>query len=94
MPIMCEGNSFSNGNRKPVTLVKIVNRRKTAVRPGVGFERSIANMTIRPEAIAIRLMMTWRVVKADRLIPSTMARSRFVQRCYAFDYTALRHKLL
>jgi hypothetical protein len=43
---------------KPVTLVKIVNRRKTAVWPGLAFERSIENITTRPEAIAIKLIMT------------------------------------
>src|SRR5215510_10386506 len=35
MPMMCDGRSCSNGNIKPVTLVRIVNNRKIAVSPGI-----------------------------------------------------------
>jgi len=31
---MCDGSNSVNGNRNPVTLVRIVNSRKIAVRPG------------------------------------------------------------
>ena len=34
--MMCDGNSFSKGNTKPVTLVRMVKRRKIAVMPGIG----------------------------------------------------------
>jgi len=30
MPIMCDGSNSVNGNRNPVTLVRIVNSRKIA----------------------------------------------------------------
>ena len=58
IPIMCEGSSLSNGNRKPVALVRIVNSRKMAVRLGLLLEPSSPNMTMRPETIAIKLMIT------------------------------------
>ena len=58
MPTMCDGNSCVNGNRKPVTLVRIVNSRKIAVRPGIGSSRACPNITTRPATIAIRLMIT------------------------------------
>jgi hypothetical protein len=40
-----------------------------AVRRGLRFEPSSPNMTLRPETIAIKLMMTCKVVNVDRLIP-------------------------
>src|SRR4030088_548438 len=78
MPIMCDGSNFSNGNRKPVALVKIVNRRNIAVIPGIRLEPRSPNMTIMPETIAIRLMITCTVVKVDKLIPRIMTRSPFL----------------
>src|SRR6516162_10455441 len=77
MPTMCEGSNFSNGNRKPVTLVSIVVSRKSAVMPGSRCEPKSPNRTTKPETIPIRLMMTCTIVKADRLIPRTMTRSPF-----------------
>ena len=62
--MMCDGNSFSNGNRKPVALVRIVVSRKMAVRPGIRLEPNSPNKTTRPETIPIRLMMTCRIVTA------------------------------
>src|ERR1700686_544230 len=83
MPIMCEGSNFSNGNRKPVALVRMVKSRNIAVRPGIRFEVRSPNMTIMQETIAIKLMITCTVVKVDRLIPRIMTRSPFlIGRCY------------
>ena len=56
--MMCDGSSFSNGNRKPVALVRIVVSRKIAVMPGIRFEPSSPNITRMPETIPIRLMTT------------------------------------
>src|SRR5215471_5786639 len=72
MPMMCDGSSCSNGNMKPVTLVRIVNNRKIAVSPGILPPPSMPNMTIMPEAIAIRLIRTWTKVKVDTLSPTIM----------------------
>src|SRR3954466_8673002 len=75
MPMMCEGSSFSvksGGIGKPVALVRMVNSRKIAVRPGWDFEPSIPNITIRPATIAIKLMMTWTRINVDELIPKIM----------------------
>ena len=47
----------SGGIRKPVALVRIVNSRKIAVRPGMRLEPSIPNITIMPATIPIRLMI-------------------------------------
>src|SRR5215471_605688 len=75
MPMICDGNSRSNGNMKPVTLVRMVNTRKIAVRAGIGFESSMPNMTMRPATIAIRLMTAWMAVTVDKLRPSITTRS-------------------
>src|SRR6266567_1415541 len=72
MPIMCDGSSWVKGNRKPVALVSIVNSRNIAVRPGIPLEPSSPNITMMPDTIAIRLMMTCTVVNVDRLIPKIM----------------------
>jgi hypothetical protein len=74
---MCEGSSFSNGNKKPVALVRIVVSRKRAVRPGILFESKSPNKTTSPETIPMRLIATCRIVKADELIPKTMIHSPF-----------------
>ncbi len=58
-----------------MALVRIVNSRNIAVKAGIRLEPSIPNMTIMPATMAIRLMTTCRVVKADKLIPRTMTRS-------------------
>ncbi|MGY2939586.1 hypothetical protein ACVWZ6_009188 [Bradyrhizobium sp. GM6.1] len=58
MPMICDGSSSLNGNRKPVALVRIVNAKKIVVRRGIGFEPSRPNITTRPAAMPIRLMMT------------------------------------
>ena len=49
--MMCDGSSFSNGNRKPVALVRIVNSRNIAVSPGIRLEPSRPNMTMMPETM-------------------------------------------
>ena len=82
---MCDGSSFSDGNRKPVALVRIVNSRNIAVRPGIRLEPSSPNMTMMPETIAIRLMITCTVVKVDRLIPRIMTRSPFLTASECYD---------
>ena len=51
--MMIPGVTPLNGNRKPVALVRIVNSRKIAVRPGIGLEPSSPNMTMRPATIPI-----------------------------------------
>src|SRR6266571_4972939 len=82
MPIMCDGSNVSvsrGGIRRPVALVRIVNSRKIAVRPGIRLEPSSPNMTIMPATIPIRLMMTCTVTNVDKLIPRIMTRSRFLQ---------------
>ncbi len=78
--MMWDGNSLSDtrgGIRKPVALVRIVNSRKIAVRPGIRLEPSIPNMTIMPATMPIRLMMTWTVTNVDKLIPRIMMRPPF-----------------
>ena len=45
-----------------MTLVNIVVDRTARSKPGIRCEPSMPNKTIRPLAIAIRLMMTWMVV--------------------------------
>src|SRR5216684_3412222 len=80
MPIMCDGSNFSysrGGIRKPVALVKMVNSRNIAVRPGIRLEPRSPNMTIMPATMPIRLMMTCTVTNVDRLIPRIMMRSPF-----------------
>src|SRR6476659_9956950 len=77
IPIMCDGSNLSNGNRKPVALVRMVKRRNIAVSPGMRFEPRSPNMTMIPETIAIRLMITCSIVKVDKLIPRIMTRSPF-----------------
>ena len=72
---MCDGTNFSNGNRKPVALVRIVKSRNIAVEPGIRWEPSSPNMTTIPETIPTRLIITCTVVKAERLIPRIMMRS-------------------
>ena len=74
-----DGDGFSNnsgGIRNPEALVRIVNTRKVAVRTGIRFEPSILNITTRPATIAIRLMNTWTIVNAAKLIPNIMMRPR------------------
>src|ERR1700730_12542118 len=85
MPIMCDGSSFSNGNRKPVALVNIVNSRNIAVRPGIRLEPSSPDMTTMPETIAIRLMITCTMVKVDKLMPRIMTRSPFCEMAECYD---------
>src|SRR6266853_6647696 len=88
MPIMCEGSNFSDskgGIRKPVALVKIVNSRKIAVRPGVRLEPRIPNRTRMPETIAITLMITCTIVNVARLIPRIMTRPPFTNRGRWYD---------
>ena len=78
--MMCDGSSLSDtsgGIRKPVALVRIVNSRNIAVRPGIRLEPSIPNITIMPATMPIRLMMTWTVTNVDKLIPRIMMRSPF-----------------
>src|ERR1700733_4895191 len=75
MPIICDGNNWVNGNPKPVTLVRIVVTRNSAVQPGAGREPSSPNKTTRPETIPTRLMMTCKMVNVGRLRPSIMTRS-------------------
>src|SRR6266576_4696333 len=80
MPIMCDGSNVSvsrGGIRKPVALVRIVNSRKIAVRPGIRLEPRSPIMTIMPATMPIRLMMTCTVTNVDRLIPRIMTRSPF-----------------
>src|SRR5258708_7339699 len=80
MPTMCDGSNFSDsrgGIRNPVALVRMVNSRNIAVRPGIRLEVRSPNMTIMPETIAIRLMITCTVTNVDRLIPRIMTRSPF-----------------
>src|SRR5216684_6603098 len=75
MPTICDGSNWVNGNPKPVALVRIVNNRKIAVRPGIRWEPSMANMTMMPETIATRLMITWTIVKVAKLMPKIMMHS-------------------
>src|SRR3984893_12022268 len=94
MPIICEGSNFSDskgGIRKPVALVKIVNSRKIAVRPGIRLEPRIPNRTKIPETIAIRLMITCTIVNVARLIPRIMTRPPLFQT--AADATTSDSKL-
>src|ERR1700730_11714150 len=84
MPIMCDGNSLSNGNRNPVTVVKIVVTRNSAVQPGITLEPRSPYKTTRPETIPIRLMMTCSIVKVDKLIPRIMTRP-LVGTCECYD---------
>jgi hypothetical protein len=55
---MCDGKSFVNGKRNPVTLVRMVGPRKIAVHPGTRFEPNIANRTTSPARIPIKLRIT------------------------------------
>ena len=81
--MICEGSSFSNGNMKPVALVRIVVSRKIAVMPGIDCDLSSPNKTMRPETIPIRLMTTCKIVTACKLKPSIMTRSPcWIARCY------------
>src|ERR1700722_7632977 len=73
--MMCEGNSFSNGNMKPVALVRMVVIRKMAVNPGIDCDLNIPNKTTRPATIATRLITTGKTVTACKLKPSIMIRS-------------------
>ena len=84
MPIIWEGSNWVNGNRKPVALVRMVDNRKIAVRPGIRFEPNMANMTMMPETIPIRLMITWTIVKVAKLIPRIMTHSPYLdgRECY------------
>ena len=52
------------GNMNPVTLVNIVVSRNSAVQPASRLEPSMPTSTIKPLAIAIRLMMTCSTVNA------------------------------
>src|SRR5262245_39005623 len=69
----CDGSSPEKGKSKPVALVKTVVARKTAVVPGSRRAPSMPTTTIKPAAMAIRLMITWSVVKADSDSPTIMA---------------------
>ena len=72
---MCDGSRLVKGNRKPVALVRIVVRRNSAVQPAIRLEPSSPNITIRPETIPTRLMITCTKVNVGRLRPSIMTRS-------------------
>src|SRR5689334_4276623 len=59
MPTTCDGRRWSNGKPKPVTLVAIVVRRKTAVQPSRRCPPSMPAATTSPDPIATRLIATW-----------------------------------
>jgi hypothetical protein len=69
MPTICDGSSLVNGNRKPVTLVRIVVARKVAVGVCDGSDFSHPVNAIRPAMMPIRLIKTCNKVKALRLMP-------------------------
>src|SRR5579871_4014501 len=88
--MICEGSSFSNGNMKPVALVRMVVSRNKAVRPGIACDLSSPYKTTRPETIPIRLMTTCNTVTACKLKPSIMTLSP----CFDWgDATADHRKL-
>jgi hypothetical protein len=60
------------GNRNPVTLVRAVVNRKSALVPGSLCEANIPPTTISPLPIAINVIMTCRRVKAGIDIPRIM----------------------
>src|SRR4029077_15234537 len=69
MPTTCDGKSCENGNRKPVTLVKTVLARKSAVQTRSRLPASMPQRTTTPANIPIRLKTTCSVVKADSDTP-------------------------
>src|ERR1700737_1628326 len=85
MPTMCDGNSCVNGKKNPVTLVKIVVARNSAVMPLILLEPRSPNMTMKPDATATRLIMTCTSVKGDRLIPKTIMRSPVSEPVECYD---------
>ena len=60
--------------RKPVTLVKTVVVRNTAVHPASLFPRSMPSRTTKPEKMPIRLMIVCTVVKVENDMPKIMPR--------------------
>src|SRR5262245_22144254 len=73
MATTCDGSRPENGKSRPVTLVKIVVRRKSAVQPGSGRAPNMPRTTTKPVTIPIRLKTTCRVVKADSDKPIIIA---------------------
>lgn len=62
------------GNPNPVTLVKTVVNRKSAVQPFIRLAESSPARTMSPDKIPIRLMITCTAVKVERDMPSIMTR--------------------
>jgi hypothetical protein len=62
----------AGGNKNPVTLVRIVVTRNSAVHPSTRFEPNIPHNTTIPEKIPIRLMTTCMVVNAEIDMPRIM----------------------
>src|ERR1041385_709390 len=71
-PRMMPGVTCSKGNPKPVTLVRTVVARKSAVMPSSRLPPNIPNNTTKPEAMPIRLMITWIKVYLARDMPKTI----------------------
>src|SRR5262245_37273618 len=80
MPKMCDGSSRSNGKKNPVTLVRIVVTRNTAVQPGSRCARSIPARTTSPVTMPIRLMTTCTSVKVASDMPRIMVKLPVVGR--------------
>src|ERR1700722_2637031 len=69
MPRTIPGVTLVRGNRKPLALVRVVVRRKTAVHSLESFPFNKAKTTKNPPMMATTLRLVWRATKADRLIP-------------------------
>jgi len=67
------GPKLFEWKRNPVTLVATVVTRKTAVQSGTRCARHMPIVTTTPQAMAMRLIATWRRVKAPVDIPRIMA---------------------
>src|SRR5216684_606830 len=95
MPMMCDGSSFSTGNRKPVALVRMVKSRNIAVRPGILLEPRRPNMTMMPATMAIRLMITCSVVNVAKLIPRIMTLPLFeTGECYDYRWQIVHMRVV
>src|SRR6059036_782174 len=85
IPTMCDGNKWSTGKPKPVTLVATVVTRKSAVHPLRSRPRSRTEITTSPEPIPIRLSTTCTSVNVASGIPQAMPFSSVFGRRWGLD---------
>src|SRR5579862_7529611 len=79
-PAFIPGVTWVKGNMKPLTLVNTVINRNSAVKPPSLLDENMPNMTMSPDTMPNKLMITWTVVKVESDMPSIRFASSFPNR--------------